>query len=202
VLYSGRDNCWKIVDFGICCEATSSKLNTSRLSRGTACYRAPEIIREQSVYNNKVDIWALGCIFYEILSGVQLFSSDWATREYAASRKLELPVPWPAWYLYQLKNGSETVHKQLLSLLSIKPSDRPSAREVRQEFLSLASSIPDEPIFSPVGLPSKPLQLISEPRRRSITSPFRYKALLSLSVIELLHRARRLCGGQYTQDSG
>jgi serine/threonine protein kinase len=166
VLYSGTDNCWKIADFGTCCEATSSRLNTSRLSRGTACYRAPEIISERSMYNNKADIWALGCILYEILSGVQLFSSDWATREFAASRKLELPVPWPAWYLYQLSNGSEIVHKQLLRLLSINPSDRPSAKEVRLEFLSLASSIPHQPIFPPLGLSSEPLQSFSRPRRR------------------------------------
>lgn len=43
---------------------------------GTACYRAPEVIGK-SLYNCKSDIWALGCILYELLVGEKLYSSDW-----------------------------------------------------------------------------------------------------------------------------
>src|SRR5437667_3367776 len=44
VLYSEKSRCWKIADFGTASRATSKRLNTTRYSRGTAGYRAPEIL--------------------------------------------------------------------------------------------------------------------------------------------------------------
>ena len=36
-------------------------------------YRAPELLLGQTKYTNKVDIWALGCIFYYMQTGKTLF---------------------------------------------------------------------------------------------------------------------------------
>ena len=56
----------KIGDFGI-----SKKLDTksgyAKTSVGTFNYMAPEILKGEK-YNSKVDIWALGCIIYELLT--------------------------------------------------------------------------------------------------------------------------------------
>ena len=41
----------------------------------TRYYRAPEVIMSIE-YNNKVDIWSLGCILYELLTGDILFDPD------------------------------------------------------------------------------------------------------------------------------
>jgi len=51
--------------------------------RGTAGYRAPELInnQESTQYSEKVDIWATGCIFYEVLFRTRAFSSDFHTRQ-------------------------------------------------------------------------------------------------------------------------
>jgi serine/threonine protein kinase len=57
-------------------EATS-KMNTARYSRGTPNYRAPEVIAEDAGYN-KIDIWALGCIVFELSTGVKLFRDDFS----------------------------------------------------------------------------------------------------------------------------
>jgi len=93
VLYSVKLRRWKIGDFGTCSEATSKRLNTTRDSRGTNCYRAPEILpdaaaSDRPAFNHKADIWALGCIAFEILHGHKLFSSDWALMEATLMNKL------------------------------------------------------------------------------------------------------------------
>ena len=63
-----KDGHWKIADFGLTSEATSNRLVTSRSARGKPSYRAPELLRETKAgYNNKADIWSLGCIGFELL---------------------------------------------------------------------------------------------------------------------------------------
>lgn len=40
---------------------------------GTSHYRAPELIYGETRYTKAVDIWAIGCIFYELLKRLPLF---------------------------------------------------------------------------------------------------------------------------------
>src|SRR5271154_7196997 len=126
VLFSVNNDCWKIADFGTASEATSKCFNTTRYARGTPCYRAPEVLDEEAKYNNKADIWSLGCIIYEISSGAKAFSSDWAVREFCSTHILRLAVPWPG-----SPDSSypsilvEELGNHLLKMLSIQPSVRP-----------------------------------------------------------------------------
>jgi serine/threonine protein kinase len=86
---------WKIADFGISRERSSTRTEkTTQLARGTKCYRAPELLREESKFSNQVDIWALGCILYELAIGEKAFSNDFAVHEYICSkRNLDVPLP-------------------------------------------------------------------------------------------------------------
>ena len=59
----------------------SKCLVTTNLLRGTESYRAPEILTNQKS-NNRADIFALGCIIFEIITSEKLFSSDWKVQEY------------------------------------------------------------------------------------------------------------------------
>ena len=124
VLYSGRDGRWKIADFGTATKATSKRLHTTRYARGTTCYRAPEILREDARVNNKADMFALGCILYEITTGHKLFPNDWNIREYALKGEPIFPASWPTCVpgsrLYSLGELAQ-------SLLEIDPFKRPSA---------------------------------------------------------------------------
>jgi Protein kinase domain/Ankyrin repeats (3 copies)/WD domain, G-beta repeat len=81
-LYSSESSSWKIADFGLTSEATSNHFVTTRYGRGKPCYRAPELISELPFYNNKVDIWSLGCIICELLTGKKRFSGDYAVLQY------------------------------------------------------------------------------------------------------------------------
>ena len=62
-IFLDKNNRLKIGDFGISTILKSTRYASSRV--GTYNYMAPEIIKGQK-YNNKVDIWALGCIIYEL----------------------------------------------------------------------------------------------------------------------------------------
>ena len=39
----------------------------------TRCYRSPEIFFGDREYTNKVDIWSLACVMYELTTGEVLF---------------------------------------------------------------------------------------------------------------------------------
>jgi serine/threonine protein kinase len=72
---------------------TSTGALTTLLARGTASYRAPELLTEHPVYTNKVDIWAVGCILYELVTGKVAFTGDWEVHEFSVSgSKLQLPA--------------------------------------------------------------------------------------------------------------
>jgi len=84
-MFSLRDTTWKITDFGLASEGTSKKLVTSNYGRGKPSYRAPELIlNSKSGFNNKVDIWSLGCILFEMVTGTKAFNGDHAVLQYGA----------------------------------------------------------------------------------------------------------------------
>ena len=60
-----KDYIIKIGDFGISKKLLGTK--HANTANGTWNYMAPEILLGQK-YNNKVDIWSLGCIIYELLT--------------------------------------------------------------------------------------------------------------------------------------
>jgi len=54
----------KVGDFGVS-KILSSTVECARTAIGTPYYLSPELCNNQG-YNNKSDIWALGCILYEL----------------------------------------------------------------------------------------------------------------------------------------
>jgi serine/threonine protein kinase len=61
----------KICDFGMSQRLSSSKDTTPGVT--TSWYRAPEVCCGFRKYTNAIDIWSMGCIFYELITGVPLF---------------------------------------------------------------------------------------------------------------------------------
>src|SRR6185503_9980261 len=65
----------KIVDFGIAKLADQSRLTREGTAVGTAAYMSPEQIRGDAV-DARADVWALGVLLYEMVSGVQPFAAE------------------------------------------------------------------------------------------------------------------------------
>jgi serine/threonine protein kinase len=132
VLYSGIERRWKIADFGFSSEGSSDKANTSHNSRGTPSYRAPELMNEASgtKYTNKVDIWAMGCILYEILFRKKAFSGDMAVLSYLLSKErpgfpVDVLLDDPSRQLFE---------KTIYSMLELEPANRPTAPQLVETF--------------------------------------------------------------------
>jgi serine/threonine protein kinase len=120
---------WKVCDFGVSREVTSKSEYTTQLKRGTAGYRPPELRNngnhEKAKYSAKVDVWALGCTLYELVTFTQAFPYPNALETYCTSgEKLLLNIvstsPCPAFLKHSL-------HGFIEDLLTINPRTRPGA---------------------------------------------------------------------------
>jgi serine/threonine protein kinase len=139
------ENSWKITDFGTASAATSMRMNTTKYSRGTSGYRAPEILMDDARFNNKVDFWSLGCVLYETGCCVKMFSSDNALLFCTFTGILKFPVQWPLPSYRPTagpkdRNGWEEIAYRFLydlihRAVKLDPFSRPSSREIAGELV-------------------------------------------------------------------
>jgi serine/threonine protein kinase len=64
----------KVADFGLA-KGISQSLNANNSFVGTLVYSCPQIVQNQT-YNEKADIWSLGCIIYEMMALKTPFSGN------------------------------------------------------------------------------------------------------------------------------
>jgi serine/threonine protein kinase len=111
----------KVTDFGIARAISGTKLTATDTIIGTFAYMAPEqCLGEPAAFSN--DIWAVGCVLYELLSGRR--AREYTTpREFMAAAARREPVPplpvgtsGPAW----LANA-------VMAMLQTDPRSRPTA---------------------------------------------------------------------------
>ncbi|CAD8088916.1 unnamed protein product [Paramecium sonneborni] len=69
----GKDNKIKLIDFGLA-KTIANEAQTK--GRGTRLYIAPEVYITQD-YDESVDIWSLGLIFYEIFTNSKFFETSY-----------------------------------------------------------------------------------------------------------------------------
>ena len=66
----------KIMDFGLASLAGRSKLTKSGTTLGTPAYMSPEQLEGKKV-DRRADVWALGCVLYEMLTQKTPFEADY-----------------------------------------------------------------------------------------------------------------------------
>ena len=88
----------KVLDFGISKVAlTGSAFDRQRMARtqmpmGSPVYMSPEQIRASEEIDGRTDIWSLGCVLYELLTGVPAFDAPSLTQLSATILEKD-PVP-------------------------------------------------------------------------------------------------------------
>ena len=111
-------------------------------------YLAPELVREgRNTHTNKIDVWAMGCILYELAFGRKAFSNDTDVLSYLQSEERpEIPfdlssatpiLPIDSPFRGVLANIIET-------MLEIEPSHRPPARSLTETFTALYRYMQDK----------------------------------------------------------
>ncbi|KAI9547996.1 hypothetical protein NQZ68_013014 [Dissostichus eleginoides] len=117
----------KLGDFGSACILNSSKAYANAYV-GTPYYVAPEIW-DNKPYNNKSDVWSLGCVLYELCTLRHPFqASSWKSLILKVCRGAYPPLPnhLPYELQYLLKQMFKTNPKDRPSMHSILTSHRVS----------------------------------------------------------------------------
>lgn len=76
IIYDDENDRFKLIDFGLSVAYSSLRKNLDPKMACTFQYKSPEILINEYNYDYKVDIWALGVIFYLIITHEYIFKYD------------------------------------------------------------------------------------------------------------------------------
>ena len=121
-------------------EGTTRHFRTTTYGRGTCGYRAPELMKERRVFNIKSDIWALGCIVHEILSGRKRFEDDFEGLQFTLQGE-DFAYPPCEFTTGQWNNIFVEASNLANTMLRLDTYERPSASKVLVEFERLSRQL-------------------------------------------------------------
>jgi serine/threonine-protein kinase len=140
-----------VADFGIALavqQAGGERLTETGLSLGTPAYMSPEQVAGDRAVDARSDIYALGCVLYEMLAGDPPFTGSTA-REVLA-RHLTDPVP----PIVSARSGvTSHVATALMTALAKAPADRFGSATAFAEALRTGARTPVSDLKSIVVLP-------------------------------------------------
>ncbi|XP_066913822.1 testis-specific serine/threonine-protein kinase 3-like [Clytia hemisphaerica] len=127
-----EDGTCKLTDFGFARNVEDGKLLWDRC--GTKEYMAPEIIKGEARYDGKAsDLWSLGIILYELVTGQRPFDSEENDKLFL--KEQQLGPAWPPSMSIACKN-------LITSLLNQDPKRRPSIEMVLKSPWLFETSLP------------------------------------------------------------
>ncbi len=141
-----------VADFGVAKALTaatsdSTGLTTSGLAVGTPAYMSPEQAAGDATVDARADIYALGCVAYELLSGKPPFTDPSAARLLVAQVS-QMPVP-----LHEVAPVKIGLSQTIMLCLEKDPEMRwPSADALadaleEQRYTAEATPLPPEPVL-------------------------------------------------------
>ncbi len=132
-----------LVDFGIATQAMArlgaDSMEVAGLLAGTAHYISPERI-EGAPFDARSDLYSVGCILYEIVTGQRPFESSQADRVLARHLH-DLPTP-PSALGWMLPKGLEAL---ILRLMAKQPGARPGHAQAVQHALESLQGVVTPP---------------------------------------------------------
>jgi serine/threonine-protein kinase len=136
-LMIAADGTVKLTDFGIAKDLDATALTATGRTLGTAAYMAPEQIRGTPAVSHKTDLYSLGCVLYQLLTGEMPFQGP--TAVVLMHKHLNEPPTRPSTRNPQIPKALDTL---ILSLLAKPPADRPwDAAAVAQKLTELRDKV-------------------------------------------------------------
>jgi serine/threonine protein kinase len=112
----------RIADFGFAVFTPKDQLLTHKC--GTPGYVAPEMFMRDDGYSYKADVFSLGALFFNLLTGRYLFSGE--NMEQTLRRNVRCDISGISKYI---SNMSKNCKDLLIWMLNPDPDQRPTARE-------------------------------------------------------------------------
>jgi serine/threonine protein kinase len=138
VLFCVHDRAWKITDFGLTSEATTMKAYSTRSANGTGGYRSPELVSKTSVVSKESDIFALGCIVYELASNEKAFSDDIDVFQYVTNGQGPKPLSIDGDFMVKT-----SIRVLLDAMLNVQWWKRPSVADILHAISLLSVAGPE-----------------------------------------------------------
>ena len=120
----------KLIDFGFACHIPKSGYMNSFF--GSPIYTAPEIIKKWS-YNEKVDLWSIGIILFNMITGYQPFNTEGTDYE-IDNEVLEKDVQFDV-------IPNENIRELCINLLEKYPARRINAKDALQKAIQIKKNL-------------------------------------------------------------
>ncbi|MFI2712230.1 protein kinase [Micromonospora sp. NPDC018662] len=145
-----RTGAVKVLDFGmgrILDENEAGKVTSTGMTVGTARYMAPEQFAAAAV-TQAADLYALGCVLFELLTGVPPFISESAYE--LAQKHREEPVPEIGMLRSDVPGGLIRLVQQLLAKDPVdRPADAATVRDALLPMVTEGGGVPGWEDFDP-----------------------------------------------------
>jgi len=146
------DGAAKLGDFGLAFGADRSRLTQDGTFVGTAAYIAPEQALG-GVADARSDLYALGCVLYEMVTGRVPFAGDDMVS--VISQHIETAPVAPSWHNPQVPHALDTL---IVQLLAKSPEDRPQSADALLVALDALASAPPQ---AAAPAPANPLDRLA-----------------------------------------
>ena len=142
----------KLTDFGIARDTTATALTAAGKTVGTYAYMAPEQIRGKPPVDKKTDLYAMGCVLFEMIAGETPFRSDNPGEMLMMHLQEE-----PSRITSLVPNCPIFVEDLIFRLLEKDPQDRPyDALALQMEIEEVRKKIGDQRSIAAETLASSP----------------------------------------------
>ncbi len=146
-LFLAADGKVKIGDFGLARDLHSHRLTLEGQTVGTCRYMPPEQIAGEAELTGAVDLYALGCLIFEMLVGRPPFDGNTIIQIFEAHLYNE-PTP----LVSLVRDCPQDLSELVLLLLAKKPEERPqNAAEVQVALADILSGRPMRLAARPTG---------------------------------------------------